>query len=203
LKVKPDPGKELSRGLACAGATVVISGRREDRLVAAAEEINTAVGREACFTVRVGCPRSCRRPHPPSPPLHAASPNPWPRQVQHDVSDLSSAETLIEKASAAGGGAVTILVNNAGLNVRKPAEALCAPAPPPSSPQILSPATRRSPAGGTTCQIRAGLERHARHDAQGALFPRPRRGARDAAGGVRVPDPPAPRTSLNRCVFEL
>ena len=67
-------------------------------------------------------------PPPPSPPLHAASPNPWPRQVQHDVSDLSSAETLIEKASAAAGGcAVTILVNNAGLHVRKPAEALCAP----------------------------------------------------------------------------
>ena len=78
-------------------------------------------------------------PPPPSPPLHAASPNPWPRQVQHDVSDLSSAETLIEKASAAAGGcAVTILVNNAGLNVRKPAEALCAPPP-------LTKWTRRVP----------------------------------------------------------
>lgn len=87
-------GRALSEGLACAGATVVISGRRQDRLTAAAEEINAKAGRTACFT------------------------------VQHDVSDLKSAQALIDKAASATGTPVTILVNNAGLNVRKPAEAL-------------------------------------------------------------------------------
>jgi len=78
-------GLAIAHCMADAGARVVLTGRREDKLREAAE----AIGPQACY-------------------------------VGHDVSRLSEAPALVESA-ARRFGPFTILVNNAGVHLKKPA----------------------------------------------------------------------------------
>mmetsp|Transcript_9398 Transcript_9398/g.13794 ORF Transcript_9398/g.13794 Transcript_9398/m.13794 type:complete len:278 (-) Transcript_9398:60-893(-) len=84
-------GSALAKGLAKAGAKVVLVGRREAPLVATADAINTAVGQEVAF------------------PLPA------------DILDYDGHRSLVERAKELTGRPVTILLNNAGVNVRQKA----------------------------------------------------------------------------------
>jgi gluconate 5-dehydrogenase len=83
-------GLATARAMAEAGATVLLTGRREKLL----EEAVAGIG-------GLGVGRA-----------HA---------LVHDAADLASAPELLERAVRAVGRAPTILVNNAGINMKKPA----------------------------------------------------------------------------------
>jgi NAD(P)-dependent dehydrogenase (short-subunit alcohol dehydrogenase family) len=90
-------GAALAQGLAEAGASVVVAGRRVEPLEQTASRINAALGKQAC----------------------------WP--LQCDVADLDAAGSIVQRATdLAGGSPVTLLINNAGVNVRQPAADLTA-----------------------------------------------------------------------------
>jgi len=80
-------GLAMAQCMAAAGARVVLVGRDESRLAAAAQSIGAA----ACH-------------------------------VAHDVTDLAAAPELVRRAEAAAGSPVSILINNAGIHVKKRAE---------------------------------------------------------------------------------
>lgn len=80
-------GLGIARSLAAAGARVVLVGRREAELAAAAE----AIGASASY-------------------------------VAHDITVLGRADELALAAAAAAEGPISILVNNAGNHLKKPAE---------------------------------------------------------------------------------
>lgn len=79
-------GFGIARCMAAAGAKVILVGRREAELAAAAREI----GPRASF-------------------------------VSHDITRLDEASALIEAATLAGGTSPSILVNNAGVHLKKSA----------------------------------------------------------------------------------
>ncbi|HVX83634.1 MAG TPA: glucose 1-dehydrogenase [Phycisphaerae bacterium] len=79
-------GLAMGWAMAEAGATVLLTGRREHLL----REAAAGIGERA----------------------HA---------LVHDATDLASAPELLERAVRAAGRAPTILVNNAGINMKKPA----------------------------------------------------------------------------------
>eukprot|EP00535_Pseudo-nitzschia_heimii_P007324 CAMPEP_0197179152 /NCGR_PEP_ID=MMETSP1423-20130617/4200_1 /TAXON_ID=476441 /ORGANISM="Pseudo-nitzschia heimii, Strain UNC1101" /LENGTH=273 /DNA_ID=CAMNT_0042629023 /DNA_START=139 /DNA_END=960 /DNA_ORIENTATION=+ len=89
-------GAGLAQGMAEAGAKVVLIGRRPDRLEESAEKINGVVGTEAAFAL-------------PADMLH-----------------YDEHPKLVEEATKLAGGSTppTILLNNAGINVRQKAENL-------------------------------------------------------------------------------
>ena len=87
-------GAALAQGLAEAGAKVVVAGRREEPLKATAAHINELMGEEVCW------PLSC------------------------DVADLESADSIVARAEQLAGAPPVLLLNNAGVNVRQPAEQL-------------------------------------------------------------------------------
>ena len=93
-------GAGIASGLASAGATVVLVGRRAPPLEATARKINDALADAAA-------PSRC----------HA---------LPADILDLDAAGDIVAQAAALGGAPVSILLNNAGLNVRKPAHELTA-----------------------------------------------------------------------------
>jgi gluconate 5-dehydrogenase len=78
-------GLAMARAMAAAGAQVVLVGRRETELAAAAQSI----GANASFVV-------------------------------HDVTQLDAAPALVEKVTRIS-GPISILVNNAGIHLKKPA----------------------------------------------------------------------------------
>lgn len=80
-------GLAMAQCMAAAGARVILVGRDESRLAAAAQSIGAA----ACH-------------------------------VAHDVTDLAAAPELVRRAEAAAGSPVSILINNAGIHVKKRAE---------------------------------------------------------------------------------
>jgi NAD(P)-dependent dehydrogenase (short-subunit alcohol dehydrogenase family) len=80
-------GLAMAQCMATAGARVILVGRDESRLAAAAQSIGAA----ACH-------------------------------VAHDVTDLAAAPELVRRAEAAAGSPVSILINNAGIHVKKRAE---------------------------------------------------------------------------------
>jgi len=80
-------GLAMAQCMAAAGGRVVLVGRDESRLAAAAQSIGAA----ACH-------------------------------VAHDVTDLAAAPELVRRAEAAAGSPVSILINNAGIHVKKRAE---------------------------------------------------------------------------------
>lgn len=80
-------GLAMAQCMAAAGARVILVGRDESRLAAAAQSIGAA----ACH-------------------------------VAHDVTDLAAAPDLVRRAEAAAGSPVSILINNAGIHVKKRAE---------------------------------------------------------------------------------
>lgn len=79
-------GLGIATCLAKAGAKVVLVGRRESELIAAAAGIGTAAS-----------------------------------YVAHDITELDKAADLVTAAEKAAGAPVSILVNNAGIHVKKPA----------------------------------------------------------------------------------
>ncbi len=79
-------GFGIASCMAAAGAKVVLVGRREPELKAAAEQI----GASASY-------------------------------VAHDITRLDAASELVQKAEAAAGSPVSILVNNAGIHLKKSA----------------------------------------------------------------------------------
>jgi gluconate 5-dehydrogenase len=79
-------GFGIASCMAAAGAKVVLVGRREPELQAAAAQI----GERANY-------------------------------VAHDITRLDTASELVAKAEAAAGSPVSILVNNAGIHLKKPA----------------------------------------------------------------------------------
>jgi len=79
-------GLGIATCLAKAGAKVVLVGRREAELSAAAAGIGTAAS-----------------------------------YVVHDITQLDKAADLVAAAGKVAGGAISILVNNAGIHVKKPA----------------------------------------------------------------------------------
>ncbi|HWP40764.1 MAG TPA: glucose 1-dehydrogenase [Tepidisphaeraceae bacterium] len=79
-------GLGMARCFVRAGAKVVLVGRREDVLRAAAGEL----GPSASF-------------------------------VAHDITQLERASELLERAAHAAGSSISILVNNAGIHLKKPA----------------------------------------------------------------------------------
>uniref|UniRef100_A0A7S4F9P5 Gluconate 5-dehydrogenase n=1 Tax=Chrysotila carterae TaxID=13221 RepID=A0A7S4F9P5_CHRCT len=89
-------GAAIARGLAQAGACVVVAGRRLSPLEKTAAHINQQLSKTAC----------------------------WP--LQCDVTDFSRADSIMKTASGLTntGAAITVLVNNAGVNVRQPASEL-------------------------------------------------------------------------------
>ena len=87
-------GAALARGLAEAGARVVIAGRRSGPLQETASHINADLGEEVCF------------------------------QLACDVADLDSAPAIAETAAGLAGGPPVLLINNAGVNVRQSADDL-------------------------------------------------------------------------------
>jgi gluconate 5-dehydrogenase len=87
-------GAVLAQGLAEAGAKVVLVGRREAPLIESCESINTKAGRLCAYA----CPA--------------------------DICDTSSLSELVDKVQTLTGKPPTILVNNAGVNVRQSFDAL-------------------------------------------------------------------------------
>jgi len=89
-------GAGLAQGMAEAGAKVVLIGRRPDPLIESAMEINEAVGAERAFALPA------------------------------DILKYDNHPNLIAEAQALTGGCTppTILLNNAGINVREKAENL-------------------------------------------------------------------------------
>jgi gluconate 5-dehydrogenase len=78
-------GLGMARCLVASGARVVLAGRREDALKAAAEQL----GASAFY-------------------------------VRHDVTRFDEADQLVEKATTLAGAPPTILINNAGVHLKKP-----------------------------------------------------------------------------------
>ena len=89
-------GAAFARGLALAGANVVVVGRREEPLVSAAMAVNKAAARECCFALAA------------------------------DVTEYNRLDSIVAEAAALAGTPPTILFNNAGANVRRPAAELTA-----------------------------------------------------------------------------
>jgi NAD(P)-dependent dehydrogenase (short-subunit alcohol dehydrogenase family) len=89
-------GAGLAQGMAEAGAKVVLIGRRPDPLVDSAKIINDACGSEQAFALPA------------------------------DILKFDDLPSLVEQAQALTGGSTpaTILLNNAGINVRQKAEDL-------------------------------------------------------------------------------
>jgi len=89
-------GAGLAQGMAEAGAKVVLIGRRPDPLVDSAKIINDACGSEQAFALSA------------------------------DILKFDELPSLVEQAQALTGGSTpaTILLNNAGINVRQKAEDL-------------------------------------------------------------------------------
>jgi len=89
-------GAGLAQGMAEAGAKVVLIGRRPDPLVDSAKIINDACGSEQAFALSA------------------------------DILKFDDLPSLVEQAQALTGGSTpaTILLNNAGINVRQKAEDL-------------------------------------------------------------------------------
>ena len=89
-------GAGLAQGMAEAGAKVVLIGRRPDPLNESANKINEVVGSELAFALPA------------------------------DILKYDNHPMLIEQAQALTGGSTpaTILLNNAGINVRQKAENL-------------------------------------------------------------------------------
>ena len=87
-------GAAMARGLAEAGARVVVAGRRAGPLQQTSKSINAAFGENTCF------PLAC------------------------DVADLDSASTIVKEATELAGGPPVLLLNNAGVNVRQSAQDL-------------------------------------------------------------------------------
>jgi gluconate 5-dehydrogenase len=82
-------GLATAHAMAQAGATVLLTARRENLLADAVSQITQAGGK-----------------------AHA---------IPHDAADLPSIPDLLPRAIAAAGAAPTILINNAGINMKKPA----------------------------------------------------------------------------------
>eukprot|EP00548_Thalassiothrix_antarctica_P004140 CAMPEP_0194144452 /NCGR_PEP_ID=MMETSP0152-20130528/13509_1 /TAXON_ID=1049557 /ORGANISM="Thalassiothrix antarctica, Strain L6-D1" /LENGTH=271 /DNA_ID=CAMNT_0038844319 /DNA_START=90 /DNA_END=905 /DNA_ORIENTATION=- len=87
-------GAGLAQGMAEAGAKVVLIGRRPDRLKESAKTINGVVGSEVAFALPA------------------------------DMLEYENHPKLVEEATKLTGGLPTILLNNAGINVRQKAENL-------------------------------------------------------------------------------
>ncbi len=79
-------GFGMARSFVASGAKVVLIGRREEELKAAA----AALGDAACY-------------------------------VRHDVTETDRAAVLVEAATHAAGSPPSILINNAGIHLKKPA----------------------------------------------------------------------------------
>ena len=93
-------GAALASGLADAGACVVLVGRREAPLLATCESINAKLEKK----------RSCKVAF----------------AVPADILQYDTLPAVVEKAEQLTGRPITILVNNAGVNVRQQADDLTA-----------------------------------------------------------------------------
>lgn len=87
-------GSAFAEGLADAGASVVLVGRREAPLQDTCQRINKKLGRTAAYAVPA------------------------------DILQFDALPDVVGKAKTLTGRAATIVVNNAGENVRKPADEL-------------------------------------------------------------------------------